>query len=99
MAPVILKREMAVTHAEFYRLINKTIDGMNKSKLDQANAIVSIPLSSGKIVITLAKQGIRKIASLSIPQTMITFTFHNLTRNEIDTYIRKFDTTFHKGGG
>jgi len=97
--PFVLKRDMAVTHAEFYRLISKTINDKDNLKVDSTNSMVNFPFYNGDINIKLAEQQTRKIASLSIHHTIITFTFQKLTKNEIDRYLRKFDATFHKGGG
>lgn len=96
---VLLKRDMAVTHVEFYRLIKKTIDNANNLSVDTANSLTRFPYANGEVIINLEKQQVRKIASLSIHHTIINFKFQNLTKNEIDSYLRKFDITFQKGGG
>jgi len=97
--PFVLKRDMAVTHAEFYRLINKTISYDDDLKINSCNSKVSFPYFNGEISINLAEQQIRKIASLSIDHTIITFEFKNLTKRDIEAYLHKFDITFQKGGG
>ncbi len=94
-----LKRDIAVTHNEFYRLITKTIINTNLVKIDFNHASVSFPLSNGHVDINLDNQQIRKIASLSIDHTPINFKFQGLTKLEIDLYFQKFNTTFQKGGG
>jgi hypothetical protein len=90
---------MAVTYDEFYRLINKTIKSDDKLTVDSNNSTVSFPFSDGEINITLGEQQTRKIASLSIQHMLINFKFQNLTKNEIELYLNKFDITFQKGGG
>lgn len=96
---VELKRDMAVTHVEFYRLITKTISNSELVIFDRNNSSVSFPFSNGEINIFLEKQKIRKIASMKIDHTPMNFKFMNLSKDEMQTYIQKFDITFQKGGG
>lgn len=94
-----LKRDIAVTHNEFYRLITKTIINNDLIKIDVNNASVSFPFLNGYVDINLDNQQTRKIASLSIDHTPMSFKFRDLTKLEIDSYFQKFNTTFQKGGG
>ncbi len=96
---VELKRDMAVTHSDFYRLITKTIPDSEELVFDKANSTVSLPFSKGEIRIVLEDQKIRKIASMTIEHTPMNFKFMNLSQDEIQTYIQKFDISFQKGGG
>jgi hypothetical protein len=96
---VELKRDMAVTHNEFYRLITKTISNSELFNFDRINASVSFPFSNGEISISLEKQKTRKIASMKIDHTPMNFKFKNLSKDEMQTYIQKFDISFQKGGG
>ncbi len=96
---VELKRDMAVTHDEFYRLITKTISNSELLNFDTINSSVSFPFSKGEINIALEKQKIRKIASMKIDHTPMNFIFKNLSTDEMQAYIQKFDITFQKGGG
>lgn len=90
---------MAVTHDEFYRLINKTIDNASEVTVKLSTSTINFPFSKGEIIICLGEQQIRKIASLSIEHMLIKFEFRNLTKGEIESYMQKFDITFQKGGG
>jgi len=94
-----LKRDMAVTHSEFYRLITKTISNSELIIFDKINSSVSFPFSNGEINIALEKQKIRKIASMKIDHTPMNFKFKNLSDDEMKSYIQKFDISFQKGGG
>jgi len=94
-----LKRDMAVTHVEFYRLITKTISNSDLLNFDKINSSVSFPFSNGEINISLEKQKVRKIASMKIDHTPMNFKFMNLSKDEMQAYIQKFDITFQKGGG
>ncbi|GJM05876.1 MAG: hypothetical protein DHS20C09_18720 [marine bacterium B5-7] len=94
-----LKRDMAVTHDEFYRLINKTISNSELLEFNIINSSVSFPFLKGEITIFLEKQKIRKIASMTIAHTPMNFKFMNLSKDEVETYIQKFNITFQKGGG
>jgi len=94
-----LKRDMAVTHNEFYRLITKTISNSDLLNLDKINSSVSFPFLKGEISISLEEQKVRQIASMKIDHTPMNFKFMNLSKDEMQTYIQKFDITFQKGGG
>ncbi len=94
-----LKRDMAVTHNEFYRLITKTISNSDLLNFDKVNSSVSFPFSKGEISISLEEQKVRQIASMKIDHTPMNFKFMNLSKIEMQTYIQKFDITFQKGGG
>ena len=94
-----LKRDMAVTHDEFYRLITKTISNSELINFDKINSSVSFPFSKGEIIISLEEQKVRKIASMKIEHTPMNFKFINLSKGEMQTYLQKFDITFQKGGG
>tara|TARA_R110002072_G_scaffold122511_3_gene257151 strand:- start:23751 stop:24053 length:303 start_codon:yes stop_codon:yes gene_type:complete len=94
-----LKRDMAVTHDEFYRLIAKTISNSELIIFDKINSSVSFPFSKGEIHISLEEQKIRRIASMKIDYTPMNFIFKNLSKGEKQSYLQKFDITFQKGGG
>jgi len=94
-----LTREMAITHKEFYRLINKTIRNVAELKVNVDTSTVHFPYADGEVLIKLGNQSSRKIGSLSLPKTRINFEFHNLTRTETTRYVQKFDLTFRRGGG
>ena len=94
-----LKRDMAVTHSEFYRLITKTISNSELIIFDKINSSVSFPFSNGEISIFLEEQKVRKIASMKIDHTPMNFKFKNLSDDEMKSYIQKFDISFQKGGG
>lgn len=96
---VELKRDMAVTHDEFYRLIMTTINDSHLIHVDIKNASVSFPYAEGEISITLEEQLTRKLASLSIHHTPMNFIFKNITQSDIQAYLQKFDVSFQKGGG
>jgi len=94
-----LKRDMAVTHDEFYRLIATTINDSELLIFDKVNSSASFPFLKGEIIISLEEQKTRKIASMRIDHTPMNFKFINLSNDEIQTYLQKFDISFQKGGG
>jgi len=96
---VVIEREMAITHAEFYRLIGRTISDPSVLKMDKKAAVVSFPFAHGAITIHLNHQSSRKMGSLSLPLTVIRFEFHDLLKSDIGQYLQKFDITFQRGGG
>ena len=75
-----LKRDMAVTHNEFYRLITKTISNSDLLNLDKINSSVSFPFLKGEISISLEEQKVRQIASMKIDHTPMNFKFIEVHR-------------------
>ena len=96
---VKLNRDMAVTHDEFYRLIMTTIINSDLINVDLKNATVCFPFAEGEVKITLEEQLTRKLASLSIHHTPMSFIFKNIAEDDIQAYLQKFDVSFQKGGG
>lgn len=96
---IALKRDMAVTHEEFYRLVKTTISDDELINIDLINSAVYFPFAGGHISISLDEEQIRKLASLSIYHTPMNFIFKNIAKNDVEAYLEKFDISFHEGGG
>jgi len=95
----IVEREMTISHAEFYRLIVRSIQKMSDVIINKNESIVKFPFCNGEITIELGNQTSRGIGSLILPVTVIKINFNNLSNDEIDEYLYKFNITFQRGGG
>ncbi|MCH8080000.1 MAG: hypothetical protein IIA06_09540 [Proteobacteria bacterium] len=92
----IFEREMTITHRDFFRILPKAL----KSYLYQQHEnVISVTLDEGEIVIILAEERLRQIASLSLPITNVTFQIKNVAKKSKKVFFKQFDRTYQRGGG
>ncbi len=87
---------MAISHRDFFRILPKAIGSRQFQHKDN---IITVFVDEGEICITLSKERIRKIASLSLPITELTFQIKNVAKNTKDEFFKRFDRAYHRGGG
>ena len=91
-----LQREMTITHADFFRLLPKAING-HRHRIESGQ--VEVAVGAGKVRILLEKESVRQLASLQLPLTVITISTENLSLAEEARFLTRFDLAFQKGGG
>ena len=100
----IFEREMTITHRDFFRILPKAL----KSYLYQQHEnVITVFLNEGQndskeeseIVIILAEEQRRQIASLSLPKTNVTFQIKNVAEKSKKEFFEQFDRAYHRGGG
>jgi phosphatidylinositol kinase/protein kinase (PI-3 family) len=90
------EREMTISHSDFFRILPKAL----KSYLYQQHEnLINVTLDEGEIVIILSEERLRKIASLSLPVTDVTFRVKNVAENTKNEFFKKFDRAYQRGGG
>ena len=92
-------RQLAITHADFYRLIGTTVFDPEQISIDKNNATAVLSFCRGEILISLDPEQSRTIGSLRLPATRIHFQFRHLDQSEISEYRARFARSFHRGGG
>ncbi|RKZ49766.1 MAG: hypothetical protein DRQ58_01055 [Gammaproteobacteria bacterium] len=95
----ILEREMTISHSDFFRILPKAL---GKLRYQQQNNVITVFLDDGvegEIVISLSKERIRKIGSLSLPVTDVTFLQENISEKKKTEFFKHFDRAYHRGGG
>ena len=95
-APVIIKKEMAVTHADFFRSIPNALAGETCTISDTQMILKS---DAGTWSIHLGPEGERRIALLSVPATLVTLTFEDYSDANRQDAMQRFDRAFQCGGG
>ena len=90
------EREMAVTHADFFRLLPKVVA---EERIQRQPAAALVTTDIGAIKITLAPESTRQIALLKIPLTRVTMEFQGYTTAQYEEFMRRFNLSFQKGGG
>lgn len=90
------KREMTITHADFFRLLPRAL-GSEKFAVDGDR----IEFNDGNIImrISISAEQNWKIGALSLPKTRISMELHGCDEREAQQRISKFDRTYQKGGG
>jgi hypothetical protein len=91
-----LVRRMALDRAEFLRLLPSALGDLHWRK-EGSQLLAEDP--PRRIEIRLGAEAERKLGALVLPQMDITFHFEGLTAKEIDSFLKRFDLTFQRGGG
>ncbi|MEX2516847.1 MAG: hypothetical protein WD572_08085 [Gammaproteobacteria bacterium] len=89
-------REMAVSHADFLRLLPHAMPGYELSS-DEDRIIATA--GNKKVEIRLGPESERRIAMLRVPVTEVTLVFKGFTDEEARAFLDKFDMTYRRGGG
>ena len=92
----IFRREMTISHSDFFRILPRALGSY---LYRQHGNVISITLDEGEVVITLAEERLRQIASLSLPLTMVTFQIENVVEKSKKAFFKQFDRAYQRGGG
>lgn len=93
---VVVKKEMAVTHADFFRSLPNALDG---EIFRVEGARVTVEGRAGTWTIDLGPEGKRRIALLALPKTPVTLTFHGYSDGQREEALARFERAFQRGGG
>ena len=93
---VIVTKEMAVTHADFFRVLPNAFPDRD---YDVQGTKIWRQCDSGTLEIKLGPEGTRRIALLKLPQTSITLTFRGCSKTQRSELIEQFDKGFQRAGG
>ena len=94
--PKVVEKEMAVTHADFFRTLPRAL---GTDKFRKSGARVLLEKGAKRLEIALGPEGERKIANLAVPATDVTLTFSGYTDAEAAAALKLFERMFQKGGG
>ncbi|NQV85158.1 MAG: hypothetical protein HQ494_15210 [Rhodospirillales bacterium] len=95
-APFIVEKEMALTYADFFRIIPRALGSDMFEKTDSGVVLVG---GGKRLEITLGKERIRQIALMKIPACHVRLEFTGYTDPERKAALDLFDRIFQKGGG
>lgn len=94
---VTIEKEMALTHAGFWRAIEKALGTDTYEK-----TATGVVLNSGggkRLEITLGSERERRIALMVIEIMDVTLTFIGYSDGERDAALSAFDRAYQRGGG
>jgi len=95
--PVVVEKDMALTHRDFFRLVPKAFpDGNYRLRAD---GLTRDEAGGRGLEISLGPQGERRIALLSIATTPVTLCFKGYSEEQRAATLVEFDRAFQKGGG
>jgi hypothetical protein len=91
-----IKREMTITHADFFRILPKALKNI---KYEVSENRVAITDTEKRLEIMLSPESSRSIGALRLPVTILEFCFEGYSAEQTEKFLRQFDMSFHKGGG
>ena len=93
-APIV--RDMAITVADFFRLLPRALDGADHAVGPDR---VVVGEAGHGVVITIRPLEPRRIALLVIERSEVVLTFDGYSAAEQETFLTRFDRAYHRGGG
>lgn len=93
----VITKEMAVTHAEFFRLLPDALDALLPFKRTGNRVVVED--KGRRLDIGLGPERTRQIAGLKLPATDVTLSFAGYDKTGIAAALRLFERAYQKGGG
>ena len=92
--PVLFKKEMAITHRDFARLLARAL-GHNNFK--PVKGKISVADGERRIDITLSEESVRRIAQVALPITFVCFALTGY--DDAAAEMARIDLHFQRGGG
>ncbi len=92
----VLRREMGITHAELYRLLDAALGG---TEYRLAGDRILVGGEGSGVVIRVGPQRERRIAALRLPVTALEFRFPARSAGEAEAFMQRFERAYQKGGG
>lgn len=93
---IIVSRDMGFSHNEFFRAFAPLA---REWCCDVHNLGVDMRYDGGRVSIRLGPEGERRIVSIRLPRTCVTFEFINLSEQQRECFFNRFDLSFRRGGG
>ena len=94
--PFIVKKEMALTHDDFFRIIPRALGAEN---FDRTATGIFLEEGDKRLQITIGIERMRKIALMEISACDVRLEFFAYTEADRETALDLFDRMFQKGGG
>lgn len=95
-APFIVQKEMALTHADFFRIIPKAL---GTDAFEKTGTGVVLADGEKRLEIAVGPERVRKIALMEVPACDVRLEFTAYSDDEREVALFLFDRMFQKGGG
>lgn len=93
----VLRRDMSMSHADFHRIFPRVAG--NAPWRRSGNVVSLSEIEGGTLRITLEPEGVRRIANLQLPRTILELRFEGYAPGDVDAFLERFDRSFRRGGG
>ncbi len=94
--PERVVRDMAITPADFFRLLPRALDGL---AFVAAADHVAVGDPGHGVAITIRPLEPRRIALLVIERSEVVLTFTGYDAADRQAFLERFDRAYHRGGG
>jgi len=89
-------RKMGISHAEFFRTLPAAI-GHRPYTVSDNTVVITDATRQAQIQLSAERE--RKLGSLRLPSTTVSFIFTGYARSEVERFMMQFDLCFQRGGG
>ena len=89
-------RQMGISHSEFFRILPPVVAELPHRITGDA---VHVEDGTRRASLSLGPEGERKLGMLRLPGFELRFSFQGFARAEVDAFMKRFETCFHRGGG
>lgn len=93
---IAFSREMGFKESEFLRIFPGAINGAGH---EIHGRTIVVQLEPGALTVQLGEQQYRKIASISLPYLVVSFSFDGVDQDGVDQFVKYFDLRYQRGGG
>lgn len=91
---------MSISHDDFLRVLPAAVwKAARTREFSIAGRKVTIGSGRRKVEIALSQESERRIGSLRLPSTKVSFAFHGFSKGEIEQFLSRFDRVYQRGGG
>lgn len=94
--PFRIVKEMGISHAEFFRVLPKLLQGVESET--EGNR-VRIHEDGGSVEIVLGPEQVRSLGLVRLPYTNVELIFHQLDEARRRAFVAEFELQFFRGGG
>jgi hypothetical protein len=92
----VFARQMGISHAEFFRILPPVVEAFPHRIEDK---VVRVENGARGLTLTLGPEVRRRLGAMRLPGFELRFEFRGYLQSEVDAFMGRFDTVFHRGGG
>ena len=95
--PIVIRKQMGITHSEFMRLLPRALGSEDYIVNDKV--IDYSPKTDASFNIKLGTESVRQIALMKMPTMPVTLTISVIDDDEREVMLLRFDRAYQRGGG
>lgn len=94
--PYVVTKDMAITHADFFRTAQPLIEGEDHELRESG---LTIRRGAARIDIVLGSETTRSLGNFRLPRTPVEIRFTSCEPAAVEAFLDRFDMRFRRGGG